>query len=115
VADGYVNQTLSGVLLDFNPTLVQIQVTDADAALVNYYVLVPSANALVINDISQDQLTVGTIVKLGEHHRTRLIHVQQEFEKNIAFVSASLQVNGNATKLSVELKTKETLLSESSE
>ena len=85
VANGYVNQTLSGVLLDFNPTLVQIQATDADGALVNYSVLVPSANAVVINDISQAQLTVGTIVKLGEHHRTRLIHVQQEFGEERSF------------------------------
>ena len=104
VADGYVNQTLSGVLLDFNPTLVQIQATDADGALVDYYVLVPSATAVVVNDLSDAQLGVGTIVKLGEHHRMRLLRVQEEFKKNVTFVSASLKVNGNSTALSVTLK-----------
>lgn len=104
VADGYVNQTLSGVLLDFNPTLVQIQATDADGTLVNYYVLVPSATAVVINDLSEAQLRVGTIVKLGEHHRIRLIHVKEEFNKDVTIVSASLLVNNNVTTLSATLK-----------
>ena len=104
VADGYVNQTMSGVLLDFNPTLVQIQATDADGALVNYYVLVPSATAIVVNSLSSSQLTVGTIVRLGENHRTRLIRVKEAFDKNVAIVSASLLVNNNVTTLSVTLK-----------
>lgn len=104
IADGHVNQTLSGVLLDFNPTLVQIQATDANGTLVDYYVLVPSATAIVIKDLSEDQLRVGTIVKIGENNRVRLIHVEDEFEKNVTIVSASLSVNGNATKLSVTLK-----------
>jgi hypothetical protein len=36
VANSQVNQTLSGVLVDFNPTLVQIQATDANGNLVYY-------------------------------------------------------------------------------
>jgi len=104
VAEGYVNQTLSGVLLDFNPTLVQIQATDADGTLVDYYVLVPSATAVVIKDLSEDQLRVGTIVKIGEKNRVKLVHVKEEFEKNVTIVSASLSVDGNVTTLSVDLK-----------
>ncbi len=104
VADGHVNQTLSGVLLDFNPTLVQIQATDANGTLVDYYVLVPSATAVVIKDLSEDQLRVGTIVRLGENHRVRLVHVEEEFKNNVTIVSASLSINGNATSLSVTLK-----------
>jgi hypothetical protein len=104
VADGHVNQTLSGVLLDFNPTLVQIQATDPNGTLVDYYVLVPSATAVVIKDLSEDQLRVGTIVKIGENHRVKLIHVEEEFKNNMTIVSASLSVNGNATALSVTLK-----------
>jgi hypothetical protein len=104
VADGYVNETLSGVLLDFNPTLVQIQATDADGNLVDYYVLVPSATAVVIKDLSEAQLKVGTIVKLGENHRARLIRVEEEFNRNVTIVSASLSVKENVTTLSVTLK-----------
>jgi hypothetical protein len=104
IANGHVNQTLSGVLLDFHPTLVQIQATDANGTLVNYYVLVPSATAVIINDLSKDHLRVGTIVKIGENNRVRLVHVVEEFQKNVTIVSASLSVNGNATTLSVTLK-----------
>jgi hypothetical protein len=104
VDDGLVNQTFSGVLLDFNPTLVQIQATDADGNLVNYYVLVPSATAVVVNGLSRDQLRVGTIVSIGQNNRVKLVRVAEEFKNNVTFVSASLSVNGNATTLSVTLE-----------
>lgn len=104
VADGHINQTLSGVLVDFNPTLVQIQATDANGTLVDYYVLVPSATAVVIKDLDEAQLEVGTIVKLRENHRIKLVQVEEEFKKNVTIVSGSLSVNGNATGLSVTLK-----------
>lgn len=104
IANSRVNQTLSGVLLDFRPTLVQIQANDANGTLVNYYVLVPSATAIIINDLHEDQLRVGTIVRIGENNRIRLVRVVEEFQKNITIVSASLSVEGNATTLSVTLK-----------
>ena len=104
IANSRVNQTLSGVLLDFNPTLVQIQATDANGTSVNYYVLVPSATAIIINGLSKDQLRVGTIVKIGENNRVKLVRVVEEFKNNVTIVSASLSVKGNATTLSVTLK-----------
>jgi hypothetical protein len=104
VENGLVNETLSGVLLDFNPTLVQIQATDANGTLVNYYVLVPSATAVVINNLSKDQLRVGTIVKIGENNHVKLVRVVEDFQKNLAIVNASLSVNGNVSALSVTLK-----------
>jgi len=104
VENGLVSQTLSGVLLDFNPTLVQIQATDANGTLVNYYVLVPSATAVVVNNLSEDELKVGTIVKIGENNHVKLVRVEEEFQKNMTIVSASLSVNGNVTTLLVTLK-----------
>jgi hypothetical protein len=104
VDNGLVNETLSGVLLDFNPTLVQIQATDANGTLVNYYVLVPSATAVVVNNLSKDELKVGTIVKIGENNHVKLVHVEEEFQENLTITSASLSVNGNVTTLSVTLK-----------
>ncbi len=104
IANSRVNQTFSGVLLDFRPTLVQIQAEDANGTLVNYYVLVPSATAVIINGLSEDHLRVGTIVEIGENNRAKLAHVVEEFQKNVTIVSASLSVNGNATTLNVTLK-----------
>jgi hypothetical protein len=103
VANSQVNETLSGVLVDFNPTLVQIQATDSDGNLVNYYVLVPSATATVVTSLSKAQIKVGTIVELRQNDRERLVRVVQDFSKNVTIVSASLSVNGNATNLSVTL------------
>jgi len=104
VANSQVNQTLSGVLVDFNPTLVQIQATDANGTLVYYYVLVPSATAMIISDLSREQIKVGTIVELGQNHRAKLVHVVEEFSNKVTIISASLSVNGNVTTLSVTIK-----------
>lgn len=104
VLNGEVNQTLSGVLVDFNPTLVQIQAFDANGATVYYYVLVPSAKAIIVNDLSEDNTRVGTIVKLSENNKVKLVYVEQEFSSNVTITSASLSVNGNTTSLSVTLK-----------
>lgn len=103
VANSQVNQTLSGVLVDFNPSLVQIQAADADGNLVYYYVLVPSATATVITDISRDRIKVGSIVELGQNDKTKLVRVIEQFSKNVTIVSASLSVNGNVTSLLVNV------------
>jgi hypothetical protein len=104
VANGKVNQTLSGVLIDFNPTLVQIQASDENDTTVYYYVLVPSANAIIVNDITKAHVKVGTIIEIGENNRVRLVRVKEDFSKNLTIVSATLTVNGNTTGLSVTLK-----------
>jgi hypothetical protein len=104
VVNGAVNQTLSGVLIDFNPTVVQIQATDENDTTVYYYVLVPSANAIIVNDITKAHVKVGTIIQIGENNRVRLVRVKEDFSKNLTIVSATLTVDGNATGLSVTLK-----------
>ena len=104
VKNSKVDQALSGVLIDFNPTLVQIQATDSNGTLVYYYVLVPSATATIVGDLSREQIKVGTIVQLGENNRAKLVHVVEEFSKNVTITSASLSVNGNVTTLSLTLK-----------
>jgi uncharacterized protein YggT (Ycf19 family) len=103
VANSQVNQTLSGVLVDFNPTLIQIQATDSNDILVDYYVLVPSATATVVTSLSREQVKVGTIVELGQNNREKLVRVVEEFSNNVTILSASLKVNGNVTSLSVTL------------
>lgn len=104
VVNGAVNKTLSGVLIDFNPTLVQIQATDENDAIVYYYVLVPSANAIIVENLTSAHIKVGTIIEIGENNRVRLVRVKENFEKNLTIVSATLKVNGNTTGLSVTIK-----------
>ena len=104
IANAQVNQTLSGVLIDFNPTIVQIQAADANGNLISYYVLVPSANAVVVSGLDRAQIRVGTIVKLGENNRIKVAHVIQSLSQDLSISSASLSVNGNLTSLSVTLQ-----------
>jgi hypothetical protein len=104
VVNGAVNKTLSGVLIDFNPTLVQIQASDENDTTVYYYVLVPSANAIIVSDITSAHVKVGTIIEIGENNRVRLVRVKEDFSKNLTIVSATLTVNGNTTGLSVTIK-----------
>ncbi len=103
VANSEVNQTLSGVLIDFNPTLVEIQATDANGTIVYYFVLVPSATATIVSSLSKEQIKVGTIVELGKNDKEKLVHVVEEFSNNLTIVSATLSVNGNVTSLNVTL------------
>ena len=103
IRNGQVNQTLSGVLIDFNPTLVQIQAVDALGNKVYYYVLVPSATAIIVGDLTKEETRVGTIVELGQNNKVKLVRVVEEVS-NVTIVSASLSVNGNHTDLSVTLR-----------
>jgi len=98
-----LNQTL-GVLFDFQPTLVQIQARNSTGGIVNYFVLVPSATATVVTNVSSDHLKVGTIVKLEENDKVKLIRVVQETSRKIVITNASLSVNGNVTNFSVTFK-----------
>ena len=103
VANSRVNQTLSGVLVDFNPTLIEIQSVDANGNPVNYYVLAPSATAAVVGSLDQSQVRVGTIVKIGQNGRARMERVVQDFSQSLSITAASLSVKGNTTSLSVTL------------
>jgi hypothetical protein len=104
VGNSRINQTLSGVLIDFNPTLLQIQSSDADGNPVAYYVLVPSATASIVNSLDSAQIKVGTIVHLGDDNRARMTGVVEDFSQNLSIEAATLQVNGDTTSLSVTLK-----------
>ncbi len=77
VANGKINQTLSGVLIDFNPTLVQIQAQDENGTSLQYYVLVPSADAMIVGSITQEHAKVGTIIKIGDNNQVQIERVKQ--------------------------------------
>jgi hypothetical protein len=106
VANSKVNETFSGVLVDFNPTLVMIQAAESNGTSVDYFVLVPSATATIVTSLNRAQVKVGTIVDLGQNDREKLVHVVESFSQNLTITSASLSVNGNVTSLSVTLENK---------
>jgi len=104
IANSKVNESLSGVLVDFNPTLVMIQATDATGNTVNYFVLVPSATATIVTSLSRAQITVGKIVALGQNNKEKLIRVVESFSQDLTIANAWLSVYGNVTSLNVTLK-----------
>lgn len=101
-----LNQTQSGVLLDLNPTLVQIQATNAEGGTDSYYVLVPGATAVYVNSVNQNQVKVGTIVELQQNDREKLIRVVEGFRAKVSIDSASLSSSGNITNFSMTLSNK---------
>ena len=92
------------MLIDFNPTLVQIEAADANGTLVFYYVLVPSATATIIGDLNEEQTHVGTIVELDENDMKELGEANKELSNDVNVTSASLSVNGNVASFSLTLK-----------
>jgi hypothetical protein len=104
IANSKVNESLSGVLVDFNPTLVMIQATNATGSTVDYFVLVPSATATIVTSLSRAQVKVGTIVALGQNDKEKLVRVVESFKQDLTIANASLSVYGNVTSLSVTLK-----------
>jgi hypothetical protein len=104
IENSLVNQSLSGVLIDFNPTLVQIQGTDVKGEAIDYFVLVPSATAHIVDNVQKEQSQIGTVVELDQQQKTQLDAGSNELLHNVIITSASLSVNGNTTNLEVSIK-----------
>jgi hypothetical protein len=103
IANSKVNESLSGVLVDFNPTLVMIQAANTTGT-VYYFVLVPSATATIVTSLSRAQITVGKILALDQNDKEKLVRVVETFKQDLKIANASLSVYGNVTSLSVTLK-----------
>jgi hypothetical protein len=99
-----VDQSLSGLLIDFNPTLVQIQSSGTSGETIYYYVLVPSATANIIDNVQQDQSQIGIVIELDQQQKTQLYASSNELLHNVIINSASLTVNGKTTTLDVSVK-----------
>lgn len=101
---GNTTQTSSGALLQLNPTLVQIRASNSTGGSVNYYVLVPSATAIIKPSVSQEQAKVGAKTKLETRDMDDLAHAERGVSKNVTITSATLTVSGTTTKLTITLK-----------
>ena len=104
VNDGNVSQPISGVLLDFNPTLARTQAANDEGDSVDNYVMIPSAAAIAVTEISDAQVEVDTVFQLKEDQRSQLASVAEEFKKNVNIVTASMSVEGGTTNLAVTIK-----------
>jgi Domain of unknown function (DUF4382) len=99
-----LNQTRSAALLDLSPTLVQINSTNSTGSAVSYYVLVPSATAIIKSNVSGGEGNVGTKTQLEQTDKDELEQAQQAGMGNVTITSTTLMTSGNTTKFSITLK-----------
>src|SRR5713101_1082632 len=99
-----LNQTRSAALLDLTPTLVHIAATNSTGGAVSYYVLVPSATAIIKSNVPRGQENVGTKAQLEQSDENELERAQQTGLGNVTITSATLSTTGNKTSFSVTLK-----------
>jgi hypothetical protein len=91
----------AAVLLDLNPTVVEIAAANATGAPTKFFAMVPSAVAVI--KVGLKSLQLGQHIKLSSEDRDDLDEARQR-ASNVVIKSATLQVKGNETKLSVTLK-----------
>jgi hypothetical protein len=99
-----LNQTQSAALLDLTPTLVEVDATNSTGGAMSYYVLVPSATAIVKPNVSQGQGSIGAKTQLDQSDKNELESAQSTGMANVTISSATLHTAGNTTTFTVSLK-----------
>ncbi len=98
-----LNGTQSAALLDLTPTLVEVDATNSTGGAVSYYVLVPSATAILKSNVSPGQGNVGARTELDQNDQNDLQNAQRGIG-NVTVTSATLHTSGNTTTFTVTLK-----------
>jgi len=96
--------TNTGVIIDLRPTLVQINAKNEAGETISYYVLVPSATAIVKSNVAENKMHVGSRHQLGHDDGDELDEEFKNSSKDLTIISATLIVTGNETKLTVVVK-----------
>ncbi len=105
IVDTTLTGTTTGVLLDLHPRVLQIDDVDANGAPVSYYVLLPSANAVVKKNVDESHRGVGNRNRLSDQDRDDLNRAAAQASKDLSFTSASIVVEANdKTKITVTVK-----------
>ena len=99
-----LNGTQTGALIDLRPSLVEICATNSTGGRISYYVLVPSATAIVKSNTTVNQCQIGAKSKLEDHDRDDMEHEYEHASEKVTITSSSLKVNNNVTALSVTFK-----------
>ena len=90
-SNGTINST-SGVLVDLSPTIVSIYTSNSTV-----FVMVPSVRAVIVGNVPQASLSVGTKSSLTTKDRGDL----ERIRPNITITGESLSQNGSITSLSI--------------
>lgn len=101
--------TNTGALIDLRPTLYEIRSVDSDGAPVSYYVLVPSANAVLKSNVSEEHSKVGAKKHLTDDENEELEDEYVKASRDVTIKGATLSVDANGvTSISVTLLNKGT-------
>lgn len=99
-----LNGTTAGALIDLRPTLVRIKASDSNGDKASYYVLVPSATAIIRPNVNEDQKQTGAKSHLDDDENEDLNEEYERAKHHIAITDATLSVSGDETTLTVTLK-----------
>jgi hypothetical protein len=99
-----LNGTQTGALIDLRPTLMEIHATNSTGGHVSYYVLVPSATAIVKSNVQESQTRIGARFRIEERDHRKLWDEYVRASRDVTITSSTLTVNGNETTLTVTLK-----------
>jgi len=99
-----LNGTTTGALIDLRPTLVRIKASDSNGEKASYYVLVPSATAIVRPNVNEDQKQTGAKSHLDDDENEDLNEEYERARHHIAITDATLSVSGDETNLTVTLE-----------
>jgi len=99
-----LNGTSTGALIDLRPTLLEIIATNSTGGLVKYFVLSPSALAVVSSGVDENQSRVGYKTQMRDKMKKELEDEHMKASHNVTITAATLKVDGNVTTLAVTVK-----------
>ena len=94
----------TGALIDLRPRLVEIEAVDSNGEGISYYVLVPSATAVVKMNLAEKHSKVGAKNNLSEEDNEELEEEFEKASKDVTINTATLYVKEDVTTLTVVLE-----------
>ncbi len=99
-----LNGTTTGALIDLRPTLIEINASNSTGGSVKYFVLSPSATAVVKSSVNETQKSIGCRVRLQDKENKEIADEYRRSSNNVTITDAKFSVKGNTTTLSVTIK-----------
>jgi len=109
INDTTLTGATTGVLIDIQPRVIQVDDVDANGQPVSYYVLLPSATAVVKKNVSESQRGVGNRNKLSDDDNDELEQAQAQASMDLSIVEGAAKTYvkieaDSKTKITVTLK-----------
>ncbi len=99
-----LNGTKTAALIDLRPTLLEINATNSTGGSVKYFVLSPSATAVIKGSVDETQSKIGSRWHLNDNDNRDLNKEYSRASSNVTISDPTLSVKGNVTTFSVTLK-----------